>query len=86
MTVPGAIGLVRRDGDLTLPAIVMAGEGDLVTHAAKHAECLDGELSNAELRMVPDQGHFLHYAVPARVVVSVSALTTPPSKTPLRAA
>jgi pimeloyl-ACP methyl ester carboxylesterase len=80
MMVPAAIGLARRYGELTLPVIIMAGEGDLITHAAKHAERLAGELSRAELRMVPDQGHFLHYDVPEQVVASVSALTARSSK------
>lgn len=80
MMVPAAIALARRFGELTLPVIVMAGEGDLVAHAAKHAERLAGELSGAELRIVPHQGHFLHYAVPEEVVASISALTTGPAE------
>lgn len=71
MMIPAAIGLSRRYGELDLPVIIMAGEGDLITRAAEHAERLVREVKDAELRMVPDQGHLLHFAVPADVAASI---------------
>jgi pimeloyl-ACP methyl ester carboxylesterase len=74
LMVPAAIRLSRRYGELDLPIIVMAGEGDLVTHLDEHAELFTGEVASAELRVVPGQGHLLHYGVPDQVVASIEAV------------
>ncbi len=71
MMVPGAVALSRRYAELTLPIIVMAGEGDLIAHVDKHAERLVEEIDGAELRMIPGQGHLFHYAVPEQVAAAV---------------
>jgi len=71
MMIPAAVSLSGRYGELALPVIIMAGDGDLIAHKEKHAERLINHLSNAELRIVPDQGHLFHYAVPANVVKAI---------------
>jgi pimeloyl-ACP methyl ester carboxylesterase len=72
LMVPSAIALSRRYGELTLPVIIMAGRGDLIVHMDKHAGRLVDDIRGAELRIVPDQGHMLHYAVPEQVVEAIS--------------
>jgi pimeloyl-ACP methyl ester carboxylesterase len=74
MMVPGAIALSRRYGEIGMPVIIMAGEGDLIAHVGKHAERLAGELASGELRIVPEQGHLFHYAVPEQVVAAIEAV------------
>ena len=71
MMIPGAVALSVRYGDLRLPVIIMAGAGDLIVHPDNHAEPLAGAIASAELRMVPGQGHFFHYAVPEQVVAAI---------------
>ncbi|OWK29930.1 2-hydroxymuconate semialdehyde hydrolase [Sphingomonas mucosissima] len=71
LMVPSALAVSRRYGELTLPVIIMAGRGDLIVHIDKHAERLVGDIKEAELRIVPDQGHMLHYAVPEQVVAAI---------------
>ncbi len=71
MMIPSAICLSRRYGDLDLPIVVMAGEGDLIAHPDTHAERFVGDVASAELRIVPGQGHLFHYAVPEQVVDAV---------------
>lgn len=71
MMVPGAVALSRRYGELALPVIVMAGEGDLIAHLGKHAERLVEGVDGAELRVVRGQGHLFHYAVPDQVVAAI---------------
>ncbi len=73
MMTPGATALSRRYGELSLPVVVMAGEGDLIAHVAKHAERIAGDIG-AELRIVPGQGHLFHYAVPDQVVSAIDAV------------
>jgi pimeloyl-ACP methyl ester carboxylesterase len=72
LLVPSAIMLSRRYGELSVPVVIMAGRGDVIVHMDKHAERLVGDIKRAELRIVPHQGHMLHYAVPERVVAAIS--------------
>lgn len=74
LMIPAAIALSDRYDEIDLPVIIMAGEGDLITHASEHAERLAKQLEHAELRMVPDQGHLLHFAVPEDVVAATDAI------------
>lgn len=71
MMVPGAIALSGRYGELHLPVIIMAGEGDLIAHVDTHAQRLVSDIAGAELRTVPEQGHLFHYAVPEQVVAAI---------------
>jgi pimeloyl-ACP methyl ester carboxylesterase len=71
MMIPGAMAISSRYGELRLPVIILAGEGDLIVHVGKHAELLARDVADAELRIVPGQGHLLHYAVPEQVVVAI---------------
>ncbi|ATY31103.1 alpha/beta fold hydrolase [Sphingomonas psychrotolerans] len=79
LMVPAAVSLAGRYRDLELPVIIMSGEGDLVTFAGKHAERLARDIEGAELRLVPSQGHFLHYAVPEQVTAALSDLASQPA-------
>lgn len=71
LMLPGAIALSRHYGNVRVPVIIMAGEGDLITHLGKHAERLAAELPGAELRVVLGQGHLFHYAVPDQVIAAI---------------
>ena len=73
--IPGAVTLSDRYANLELPVIIMAGEGDLVVHPDRHAKSLAKAIPGAELRMVPNEGHFFHYAVPEQVVAAVDDVT-----------
>jgi len=76
MMVPSAKRLSGRYAELDTPIIVMAGEGDLITHRDEHAQPFVKQVSAAELRIVPGQGHLLHYAVPDQVVDAIDAAWT----------
>ena len=75
MMIPGAVALGSRYGELRLPTIIMAGEGDLIVHIGKHAQRLVNDIAGAQLRVVPDQGHMFHYAVPEQVVTAIEDVT-----------
>lgn len=59
------IALTRRYSELHLPVVIMAGAGDLIASVGKHAKRLVEEIDASELRIVPDQGHTLHYGTGA---------------------
>jgi len=72
LMVSSAVALSHRYGELSVPVIIMAGAGDLIVHVDKHAGRLAGDIAGAELRVVPGQGHMLHWGVPAEVVSAVN--------------
>lgn len=72
MMIPSAMSLSGHYGELDLPVIIMAGEGDLIAHVGKHAQRLVGAIAQAELRVVPGQGHLFHYHVPEQVVAAIN--------------
>jgi pimeloyl-ACP methyl ester carboxylesterase len=75
MMIPAGVALSARYSELELPVIIMAGEGDLIAHIGKHAERLAKDIVGSELRVVPEQGHLFHYAVPEQVVAASDDLT-----------
>lgn len=74
MMVPAAVSLSQRYSKLNVPMIVMAGDGDLIVHMAKHAERFTDEVSGSELRVMSNQGHLFHYALPEQVATAVDDL------------
>lgn len=74
LMVPGAIELSRRYGEIVMPVVIMAGSGDRVAHVDKHAERLARDIEGSDLRLVPDQGHLFHYAVPDEVADAIASV------------
>lgn len=72
LMIPGARSLSHRYGELRVPTVVMAGEGDLIAHANRHAERLVADIAGSSLRLFPGQGHLLHYAMPEAVADAVA--------------
>ncbi len=81
MMVPAAVALSSHYDQLVVPMIVLGDTGDLITHIDKHAERFVAEVACAELRMIPEQGHLLHYAVPGQVVQAIADVA---GRTPLQ--
>ena len=79
MMIPGATALSLRYSELAMPITIMAGEGDLIAHVANHAERLAAEIGHSDLRIVPDQGHLFHYAVPDQVAAAIDRIAGGPA-------
>lgn len=74
LMVPSAAAMSSRYPALSVPVIVMAGEGDIIVHGDAHAVRFVQDVASAELRLVPAQGHLLHYAVPDQVVAAIGVV------------
>lgn len=48
---------------ITMPTLLIGAEGDPIT-AVKHLHALEAALPNAELHVIPNVGHLIHYEVP----------------------
>ena len=73
--VPAAAAMWRRLRELRAPVVIMAGTGDRVVDFESHAVRLHEELPHADLRLVPEVGHMLHYAVPDQVAEAIESVS-----------
>ena len=82
----GAFAMRHRYQELTMPVVIMAGAKDRVVGAKQPAR-LHAQIPHSILRLVPDVGHMLHYAVPEEVAEAIEEVgesrkrvTRPPMK------
>ena len=73
LLIPAAARLSRRYGDLSVPAVIIAGSKDPVAHPDAHSERLHRELGRSELRLIEGMGHMLHHLAPDDVMDAIDA-------------
>ena len=73
MMIFAAAALRNRYQELRMPVTIMAGIGDRIVDHQRHAARLSGEIRHSTLRLVPNAGHMIHYAVPEHVVEAIGA-------------
>jgi pimeloyl-ACP methyl ester carboxylesterase len=87
--IPGAFAIRHRYQELTIPVVIMAGTKDRVVSPKQPAR-LHAQIPHSVLRLVPDVGHMLHYAVPEEVAEAVEeaggSVKTPRKATSAQAA
>jgi pimeloyl-ACP methyl ester carboxylesterase len=71
---PGAAALRNRYSELELPVTIMAGTEDNIVGVDGHAVWLHEALPGSVLRLVPNAGHMLHYAVPELVAQAIETV------------
>jgi pimeloyl-ACP methyl ester carboxylesterase len=64
--VPAASAMRPRYHDLTLPLIIVAGDQDQVVDIGQQAMRLHQDIPHSTLKLVPNAGHMLPYAVQRR--------------------
>jgi pimeloyl-ACP methyl ester carboxylesterase len=79
LMIPGALGLRGHYKDLTLPVIIMAGEGDKVVFT-RRAEQLKAAVSGSVLYVIQGAGHMVHYQATTQVVEAVEAVVEQSSR------
>jgi len=73
LMIPGALALRDRYKGLTLPVVIMAGDGDKVVFK-RGAEQLRATIKQSVLYIVAGAGHMVHHLATARVVAAVEAV------------
>jgi len=73
LMIPGAIAL--RDGykDLTLPVVIIAGEGDKIVFK-RRAEQLRSAIKHSMLHVIKGAGHMVHYQATRQIAEAVEAM------------
>ncbi len=71
MMVPAAALLSPRYDELTLPVIILAGDGDKIVDFHRQSETLHERLPHSRLVRIPDAGHMIHHIAPDRVLEAI---------------
>lgn len=71
LMIPGAAALNGRYGELLMPVVIVAGDGDKIVDFEQQAVRLHEALPGSELRIVPGAGHMVHHTVPNEVVAAI---------------
>lgn len=73
MLIPSAALLKKRYAELTMPVVLLAGDGDRYVNTQKHTVRLQRELPQAELHVAEGAGHMVHYIAPQQIVAAFDA-------------
>lgn len=71
MMIPAAAALSARYGELALPIVLIAGDGDTIAFFDNHSGRLHGALPGSDLRTVEGAGHMFHYTAPEAVIAAI---------------
>jgi pimeloyl-ACP methyl ester carboxylesterase len=77
LLIQGALALRDRYRDLTLPAVIIAGDGDKVVFS-RMSERLHACLPNSVLHIIKGAGHMVHHFAPQRVVDAIESVAAVP--------
>jgi pimeloyl-ACP methyl ester carboxylesterase len=73
LMIPGALALRGSYQDLTLPVVIIAGEGDRVVFEER-SEQLAANIPGSTLQIVQGAGHMVHHVAPGRILAAVEAI------------
>jgi pimeloyl-ACP methyl ester carboxylesterase len=79
LMIPGALTLRDHYRDLTLPVVIIAGEGDKVVFK-RRAEQLKAAVKGSVLYVVQGAGHMIHYQATRQVTEAVEAVVEQSSR------
>ena len=75
--VPAAHALSQHYGELDLPIVIMAGDGDRIADLQRQSVRLHEELSTSALAIVPGAGHMIQYAATEAIARAAESLAGP---------
>lgn len=75
MMIPAAAAMRHRYRELKMPLVVMAGAKDRVADVGRQSTRLHEEAPHSSLRLVPNVGHMIHYAVPEAVLAAIDTVS-----------
>src|SRR5207302_4771827 len=73
LMIPGALALRDSYQDLTLPVVIIAGEGDRVVFKER-SEQLAANIPGSTLEIVQGAGHMVHHVAPGRILAAVESM------------
>ncbi len=81
LMIPGALALRGHYKDLTLPVVIIAGEGDKIVFK-RRSKRLQDSIRGSLLQIIEGAGHMVHHLVPGRVAEAVESVAAEASGAP----
>jgi pimeloyl-ACP methyl ester carboxylesterase len=75
LMMPGAASLLGRHGELKVPVVIMAGDGDKIFDIERQSQRLHSDIPQSDMRSIQGAGHMIHHLVPERVAEAINAVT-----------
>lgn len=75
LMIPAAFSLRKRYHELTMPVVIMAGDGDRHVNMHSHSERLHQELAQSTLHVTRGAGHMLHHLAQQEVMNAIEQAT-----------
>ncbi len=79
LMVPSAFAFRNRLHDLSVPVMIVAGDGDKIVNTEKESVRLHEELPESKLRIVKGAGHMVHHTAPEEVMEAIDELASMPT-------
>jgi pimeloyl-ACP methyl ester carboxylesterase len=76
LMIPGAINMQGHYKDLTLPVVIIAGDGDKIVFK-RSSEQLQAEIPGSTLQIIKGAGHMVHHLAAAQITEAVENLVRP---------
>jgi pimeloyl-ACP methyl ester carboxylesterase len=76
-TLPATLRLARRYHELTLPLVLVAGDGDRYVSPVAHTRRLHALLRGSRLLVSPGSGHMVHHSDLPLVLSAIDAAAFP---------
>lgn len=73
LMVPEAARMRRREGELRLPLLIIAGRGDKIVSSRFQSERLAKDVRGSDLRLLDGAGHMIHHIAPSEVGDAIMA-------------
>jgi pimeloyl-ACP methyl ester carboxylesterase len=73
LMIPGALNLRAGYKDISMPAVIIAGDGDKVVFK-RSAERLHAEIKGSDLQIVPGAGHMVHHLAARQVAGAIETV------------
>jgi pimeloyl-ACP methyl ester carboxylesterase len=73
LMIPGALNLRAGYKDISMPAVIIAGDGDKVVFK-RSAERLHAEIQGSDLQIVPGAGHMIHHLAARQVAGAIETV------------
>ncbi|HVJ06455.1 MAG TPA: alpha/beta hydrolase [Candidatus Saccharimonadales bacterium] len=79
LMVPSAFAFRNRLQNLSVPTMIVAGEGDKIVDTEKESVRLHHEVPGSQLRIIKGAGHMIHHSAPQEVMDAIDELATMPA-------
>jgi pimeloyl-ACP methyl ester carboxylesterase len=73
LMIPGALSLRGRYKELSMPVVIMAGDGDKIVFM-RHAKRLQANIKGSILHIVKGAGHMFHHIATHPVVEAIESV------------